>query len=70
MIDVSKYELNDENIEGIINQSWSKINYYKERLEYFFLVHKDNAIMLKTDLVDKGYEEYKKEVLKMQKSKT
>ena len=70
VIDVSKYELNDENIEGIINQSWSKINYYKERLEYFFLVHKDNAIMLKTDLVDKGYEEYKKEVLKMQKSKT
>ena len=70
VIDISGYELTKENIEAVVNQSWSKINYYKDYLECFFLVHKDNAIMLKTELVNKGYEEYKKEVLKMQKSKT
>jgi hypothetical protein len=70
VIDISGYELTKENIEAVVNQSWSKINYYKDYLECFFLVHKDNAIMLKTELVNKGYEEYKKEVLKIQKSKT
>lgn len=70
VIDISHYELNNENIDAIVSQSWSKFNLYnKTNLKEVIFVHKNNAVIMEENLLKKGFEHYKLEFLKIRKSK-
>lgn len=69
IIDISHYELTNENIDNVASQSWSKFKNYKERLKTLYLIHKNNVIELDNSLMDSSFERYRKEILKIRKGK-
>ena len=69
IIDISHYDLTNDNLDAIILQSWAKFGNYKERLKTLYFVHKNNAIELDDSLMNGSYEKYRNEVLKIRKGK-
>lgn len=69
IIDISHYDLTNDNLDAIILQSWAKFRNYKERLKTLYFVHKNNAIELDNSLMNGSYEKYRNEVLKIRKGK-
>ena len=70
VIDISHYDLTNENMETIISQSWQRFKHYNQyNLKKVIFVHKNNAVILEEKLLNKGYEQYKLEFLQIKKSK-
>lgn len=70
VIDISYYDLTNENIDAIISQSWQRFKHYNQyNLKEVIFVHKNNAIIMEENLLKKGFEHYKLEFLKIRKSK-
>lgn len=70
VIDISYYDLTNENIDAIISQSWQRFKHYNQyNLKEVIFVHKNNAVILEENLLKKGFEYYKLEFLKIRKSK-
>ncbi len=68
-ININKYELSDANLDMMINQSWAKFKHYKENVKFIVIIHNNNAVRLNSNLIDKGYESYRKEFFKIRKGK-
>ncbi len=68
-INISNYELSDINLDAMINQSWSKFKHYKENIKFIIIIHNNNAIRLDSNLIDKGYQNYRSEFFKIRKGK-
>lgn len=70
VIDISHYELTNENMEAMISQSWQRFKHYNQyNLKEVIFVHKNNAVILEEALLKKGFEHYKLAFLQIKKSK-
>ena len=66
VINLSEYHLNNNAIEAIASQSWSRFNQYKN-ISFLIFIHDQKAIKINRELLEKGYVDYKYEINKMQK---